>query len=327
MITRPWFSLPQTFGAALLLTSVAVPALSDAATQSKGTPDTSAQIRVVAYSPVRRTEIVGVIGQPTTITFPQGENVYRVVQTGRLTRDGSLGDAGWQGASAADVKDTPLGNNLTLWPATLGESTMTVITATSSGVQKVYPFRLVARPDDDGAADAPGVTLNLIFKGGAAPVTQAAAASDPPGDDPPAPRIKRRRHDVNERAAAEMRLRTDSFNPADDQCHFVAKGVHPNSLEPRCPLSNGVWTLMRFPGLSKKPAIYIVGRDGSERLARQHAAGDFIVIEEIAPHFRLRLGPDVLDILNTAYDPAGSPPDTGTTAPTVQRDILQAKTP
>ena len=62
---------------------------------------------------------------------------------------------------------------------------------------------------------------------------------------------------------------------------------------------------MRFPGLSKKPAIYIVGDDGSERLARQHAAGDFIVIEEIAPHFRLRLGPDVLDILNTAYNPAG----------------------
>jgi type IV secretory pathway VirB9-like protein len=326
MITPPWFSLPRTFGAALLLASVSVPALSHAATQSAATPDSGAQIRVVAYSPVRRTEIVGLIGQPTTITFPQGENVYRVVQTGRLTKEGSLGDAGWQGASAADVKDTPLGNNLTLWPATLGESTMSVITVTSTGVQKVYPFRLVAISDSDGAADAPGVTLNLIFKGGTASVTEASA-SDPPGDDPPAPRIKRRRHDINERAVAAMRLRTDSFNPADDRCHYVAKGVHPNSLEPRCPLSNGVWTLMRFPGLSKKPAIYIVGRDGSERLARQHAAGDFIVIEEIAPHFRLRLGPDVLDILNTAYNPAGSPPDTGTTAPTVQRDILQAKTP
>ena len=105
------------------------------------------------------------------------------MQTGRLTKDGSLGDAGWQGASAADVKDTPLGNNLTLWPATLGESTMSVITVTSTGVQKVYPFRLVAIADSDGAADAPGVTLNLIFKGGTASVTQAAA-SDPPADDP-----------------------------------------------------------------------------------------------------------------------------------------------
>jgi type IV secretory pathway VirB9-like protein len=235
MITPPWFSLPRTFGAALLLASVSLPALSHAATRSAATPDSGAQIRVVAYSPVRRTDIKGVIGQPTTITFPQGENVYRVVQTGRLTKDGSLGDAGWQGASAADVKDTPLGNNLTLWPATLGESTMSVITVTSSGVQKVYAFRLVAIADNDGAADAPGVTLNLIFKGGTASVTQASA-SDPPADDPPVPRIKRRRHDINERAVAAMRLRTDSFNPADDQCHYVAKGVHPNSLEPRCPL-------------------------------------------------------------------------------------------
>ena len=93
MITPPWFSLPRTFGAGLLLASVSVPALSHAATQSAVTPDSGAQIRVVAYSPVRRTDIKGVIGQPTTITFPQGENVYRVVQTGRLTKDGLLGDA------------------------------------------------------------------------------------------------------------------------------------------------------------------------------------------------------------------------------------------
>ena len=84
---------------------------------------------------------------------------------------------------------------------------------------------------------------------------------------------------------------------------------------------------MRFPGLSEKPAVYVVGSDGSERLARQHAAGDFVVVEEIAPHFRLRLGPNVLDIINTAYDPAGKPTGTGTTAPTVERDILQAKSP
>jgi type IV secretion system protein VirB9 len=92
-------------------------------------------------------------------------------------------------------------------------------------------------------------------------------------------------------------------------------------------MDNGQWTLMRFPGLSAKPAVYVVGGDGSERLARQHGTGDFVVVEEIAPHFRLRLGPNVLDIINTAYDPAGKPTGTGTTAPTVRRDILQAKSP
>ena len=120
-------------------------------------------------------------------------------------------------------------------------------------------------------------------------------------------------------------MRTDAFNGADGACHYLAKGRRPTPIEPRCPMDNGQWTLMRFPGLSEKPAVYVVGDGGGERLARQHGAGDFVVVEEIAPHFRLRLGSDVLDIINTAYDPAGKPTGTGTTAPTVERDLLQAK--
>ena len=156
--------------ATILLASVSLAALGHAAIAD--TTQSAAQIRVVPYSPLLRTEIVGVIGQPTTITFPPGESVYRVVQTGKPNKDGALADAGWQGASPAEIKDTPLGNNLTLWPVMPGESTMTVITMSSAGGQKVYPFRLLAKPDADGAADMPGVVLNLIFKGG--------AASDPP---------------------------------------------------------------------------------------------------------------------------------------------------
>jgi type IV secretory pathway VirB9-like protein len=261
--------------------------------------------------------------QPTTITFPPGESVYRVVQTGKPDKDGALADAGWQGASPSEIKDTPLGNNLTLWPVMPGESTMTVITMSSAGAQKVYPFRLLARPDADGAADAPGVVLNLIFRGGA-PVTGAPAAAQKAGV------VRTRatvRHSVSmiAQAAAEEQLRTDAFNGADGICHYLAKGRRPSPIQPRCPMDNGQWTLMRFPGLSEKPAVYVVGDDGSERLARQHGAGHFVVVEEIAPHFRLRLGPAVLDILNTVYDPAGKSAGTGTTTPTVQRDILQAK--
>jgi type IV secretory pathway VirB9-like protein len=207
-----------------------------------------------------------------------------------------------------------------------GESTMTVITMSAAGAQKVYPFRLLARPDSDGAADAPGVVLNLIFKGSAAsdPATPAAVAGKPTAVPAWAARHKARQI---AQAAAEERLRADAFNGADGSCHYLAKGRRPSPIEPRCPMDNGQWTLMRFAGLSEKPAVYVVGEDGGERLARQHGAGDFVVVEEIAPHFRLRLGPNVLDIINTAYEPAGKPAGTGTTAPTVRRDILQAKTP
>lgn len=307
--------------AALLLASVSLAALGQAA--AADTMQSAAQIRVVPYSPLLRTEIVGVIGQPTTITFPPGESVYRVVQTGKPNKDGALADAGWQGAAPSEIKDTPLGNNLTLWPVTPGDSTMTVITMSAEGAQKVYPFRLVARPDADGAADMPGVVLNLIFKGGAATAPSLAQKAGV---------IRTRtntRHSVSTiaQAAAEDRLRTDAFNGADGACHYIAKGRWPSAIQPRCPMDNGQWTLMRFPGLSEKPAVYVVGQDGGERLARQHRAGDFVVVEEIAQHFRLRLGPSVLDVINIAYDPAGKPTGTGTTAPTVRRDILQAKAP
>jgi type IV secretion system protein VirB9 len=304
-------SATAIFLAAAVLAAAGRPAAAQGSLQS----DT--QIRVVRYSPLLRTELVGAVGQPTTITFPAGESVYRVVQSGKPDKNGALADAGWQGAAPSAVKDTPLGNNLTLWPVRPGESTMTVITVTPQGAQKVYPFRLIAKPDGDGAADSPGVVLNLIFKGGVASGAPAAVRA----------KTLRRRRDAVAQAAAEERLRTDAFNSAGGACHYVAKGRRPNPLTPRCPLDNGQWTLMRFPGLSEKPAVYVVGTDGGERLARQHGAGDFVVVEEIAQHFRLRLGPNVLDILNTAYDPAGKPAGTGTTAPSVERDLRQAKAP
>ena len=309
--------------AVTLLASVSLAALGSAA--AADTTQSNAQIRVVPYSPLLRTEVVGVIGQPTTITFPPGESVYRVVQTGKPNKDGALADAGWQGASPSEIKDAPLGNNLSLWPVTPGESTMSVITMSSEGAQKVYPFRLLARPDAPGALDAPGVVLNLIFKGTGGPGPAAQGAATRPEVSVRA-RPARRRASQAEQAAAEDRLRTDAFNVAAGACHYIAKGRQPTPIQPRCPMDNGQWTLMRFPGLSAKPAIYVVGEDGGEHLARQHGAGDFVVVEEISQHFRLRLGPSVLDVINNAYDPAGTPAGTGTTAPTIRRDILQAKT-
>ena len=320
----------------LLLASVSLAAIchqttATAAVCRQATAEDAArdsQIRVVSYSPLKRTEIIGVVGQPTTITFPRGESIYRVVQSGRPDKDGALADAGWQGAAPAEVKDTPLGNNLTLWPAVVGISTMTVITLSAEGSQKVYPFRLVARPDEAGAVDAPGIVLNLIFNGPGAPAPAPAAT---PGTlvangqtaGTARPETARRKVRQAEPEAAREHLRTDAFNGMDGACHYVAQGRKPNDIEPRCPMDNGEWTLMRFPGLSRKPAVYVVTGDNEERLARQHGDGDFVVVEEIAQRFRLRLGPGVLDIINVAYNPAGKPADTGTTSPAVERDILQ----
>lgn len=298
--------------AAILLAPVAIASIAHAAVRQPADPS---DIRVVSYSATRRVEIVGVVGQPTTITFPVGENVYRVVQTGTPKPDGTISGAGWNGPSTPDVKDTPLGNNLPLWPAQAGESTMTVITLDKFGHQKVYPFRLIAKAKDDGGDP----TYNLIFRGGV-----------PSSIDPEVARERRERWRAEQakeqQAAAEQLLRGNSFR-GQAACHYEAKGEYPNPLTPLCPISNGQEVVMRFPGLTKMPAVYIVNDDGTERLARQHAAGDYVVVEEIAQHFRLRLGRDVLDVFDTAWNPQGQPTGTGTISPDVQRDLIRASAP
>jgi type IV secretory pathway VirB9-like protein len=311
------------FFTAILLASVSLAGLWDVARADDA--GQLSEIRVVAYSPLRRTDIIGIVGQPTTITFPRGEAIYRVVQTGKPDKDGNLADAGWQGASPEQVKDTPLGNNLTLWPVVPGQSTMTVITLSTEGEQKVYPFRLVAVADDTAALVEQNVTLNLIFSGTAKARPAIPTLSIKPGAPLPVAAIPARHNRQNELEAAKEKLRKEAFNGSDGACHYIAKGQKPTTIEPRCPMDNGQWTLMRFPGLSKKPAVYVVTGEDDERLARQHADGDFVVVEEIAQHFRLRLGPDVLDILNQAYDPAGKPAGTGTITPGVERDLIQVR--
>jgi type IV secretory pathway VirB9-like protein len=44
-------------------------------------------------------------------------------------------------------------------------------------------------------------------------------------------------------------------------------------------------------------------------------------------HFRLRLGADVLDIIDTSFDPRGRPTGTGTISPGVERDLIKATPP
>ena len=148
--------------APLSLTAIGRQAMAQDTTQA------AAQIRVESYSPLKLTEVVGVIGQPTTITFPAGESVYRVVQSGKPDKDGTLADAGWEGASPSEITDTPLGNNLTLWPVVPGESTMSVITMSTGGTQKVIRFGYWPSRMEPGR----GLSQRRIkshFKGGATP--------------------------------------------------------------------------------------------------------------------------------------------------------------
>jgi type IV secretory pathway VirB9-like protein len=325
----------------LLLASTAILLIAGSAMAGQRSSALSADekashIKVVTYSATKRTEVVGLLGQPTSITFPAGESVYRVVQTKLIGSQDNIATA-WEGPSAEQVKDAPLGNNLTIWPLKEGTTIMNVITMGDHGGQKSYAFKLIAKPDPTGMPDEPDAVFNVIFRGGGDPPKQTAAAGEDQvvtrkttsnaSDDPP-PRKPRRSgrqetRDANEREYAAERLRVAAFNQAGG-CHYHGQGDENSPIKPFCALDNGIWTIMRFPGLSAKPTVYIGACDGqNERLARQVGSGDFVVVQEIAPSFCLRLAPYALNIINDAYNPAGSPTGKGTISTGAQRQILQ----
>src|ERR1700733_1736973 len=125
----------------LLLATISVAALSGVALADDAPDD----ITTAACSPLHRTTIIGVVGEPTTISFPLGQNIYRIVQTNEIGKDGTLSEAGWAEPNPTITKDHPLDNVVPLWPVKTGTGIMTIITkANDTGPQIVYPFRLIA---------------------------------------------------------------------------------------------------------------------------------------------------------------------------------------
>jgi type IV secretory pathway VirB9-like protein len=274
---------------------------------------------VEACSPMKRTTIIGVVGEPTTIKFTDGAGIYRIAQTNKYDKaTETMKEVGWVGPSPAEVKEKPLENVVPLWPAEVGTTTMTIITKVDEKApQVVYPFLMVAITAEEATKLDKPVMFSVVCSG--------KAAIKPPAPAVAAPAVKVVAAPKRPDQDALLKLRTDAFDRADDACHYHATGPVASPITPKCPMDNGEWTLIRFPGLTHKPALYVVTGKNDERLARQHASGEFVVVEEIAAHFRERLGDDVLDIINDAYTPAGKPAGTGTISPTVTRELLQAK--
>lgn len=84
---------------------------------------------------------------------------------------------------------------------------------------------------------------------------------------------------------------------------------------------NGRFTVLRFPGAQPMPAIYVVGPDGAEAVVPFDVRGEFLVVHQIAAQLRLRRGREVVCIFNTAFQPAGAPTGTATSAPDVDRTL------
>lgn len=295
-------------------------------------PANPSQIATVQCSETQRPLIVGVVGHPTTFTFPKSEWIFRVDQSASL-KDGNIGEGDWQSSDKGQTEKggstQPMGNNISLWPVSAGENTMTIITKTTQqdGVERVCPLRLFALSDNQTSLHDPRVMFNVLIggPGHASSSTQPAIQSEVHSTVTPQAIAAWRAKRAETKRAREQAILANAFNGSGG-CHYHAKGKMPNGITPLCPMDNGQWTLMRFPWLSQKPAVYIPAPDDTkcekEDLPRQHGSGEFVVVETIAPRFCLRLGQQVLSVINDAYNPVGRDPNTGTIDPGTHREII-----
>lgn len=277
---------------------------------------TDPHIRTVVYDQMNRTALVGEIGRQTTITFGADERIGRVVF-------GQPEAELWAGPDPKDVQAQALRNNLPVWPLKVGSTNMQVTTTLLDGSQRIYQFALYTKVPDSDGGDDPDTTFGLIFtypnEAKQAAKQEAVAAW-------------RTRKEAGDKQAAKARLAVDVFY-GERNWSYVAR---PNkdwvaNDWPKPEVSdNGQLTAFLFQGNVPEPAIYIVdtpacGPGGHERLAPFADQSTLKVVQTTAQHFRLRLGDSVMEVCNKNFDAVGQSPGTGTTSPSVVREVVTAK--
>ncbi|MGN6424271.1 MAG: TrbG/VirB9 family P-type conjugative transfer protein [Asticcacaulis sp.] len=95
-------------------------------------------------------------------------------------------------------------------------------------------------------------------------------------------------------------------------------------ITPKAVFDDGLFTYFKFPGNSEVPTIFVIGSDGKEARANFNMAGDYVVVQQLGRQFVLRLGKSVVSVWNESFDPTGSAPVNGTTAPGVSRETVGA---
>jgi type IV secretion system protein VirB9 len=109
--------------------------------------------------------------------------------------------------------------------------------------------------------------------------------------------------------------------------YAIAEGVASQDIVPTLIFDDGRFTYLRFPNNREVPAVFHVLGDGSETLVNARMEGDLLVVDRVSRRLMLRAGAAVVGIWNEAFDPDGIPPDHGTTAPGVQRDLKASRRP
>ena len=304
--------------AALLCSTVSAMALS---VPQPGTADP--HIKTQPYDPMNRTLMVLSVGRVSNIVFSPGEMVKRLV----------FGDD--NGPSTTLNKEerdqTALINNLPLFGKVVGKTDLIVITNSPDGHEHTYQFLIDVHSAQLHGDDDPDVTYGLEFTYAAQEKAAAAVVQ----------RVSwQEKRDAAAKKLAEDRLNTDVFY-GPQNWRYMAQGLY-KDMVPTEVHDNGRLTALRFPGNMAIPSVFIVSGPGTSRTpdvcttgkaSKEDSEGieqvpqtstndDMMLVQQTAPHMRLRSGPYVTELYNCAWDPIGTNSGTGTTSPEVIRRVV-----
>ncbi|GAJ95568.1 MULTISPECIES: P-type conjugative transfer protein VirB9 [Rhizobium] len=260
------------------------------------------RMRYLAYNPDQVVRLSTAVGATLVVTFAANETVTAVAVS-----------------NSKDLAALPRGNYLFFKASqVLPPQPVVVLTASDAGMRR-YVFSISSKTMSRLDKEQPDLYYSVQFAY--------------PSDDTAARRKEAQEKAVADRLHAEAQYQRRAVDlldqPAttvvagDKNWHYVAQGDR--SLLPLEVFDNGFTTVFHFPGNVRIPSIYTMNADGKEAVANYSVKGSYVEISSVSRGWRLRDGHTVLCIWNTAYDPVGRRPETGTVRPDVKRVLKEAR--
>lgn len=257
------------------------------------------RMRSLAYDPDQVVRLSTAVGATLVIRFGSSETVTAVAVS-----------------NSKDLAALPRGNYLFFKASQiLPSQPVIVLTASDAGMRR-YVFSISTKAMSRLDQEQPDLYYSVQFS---YPDDEAAARRK---EAEQKAATRRRRAEVEYQQRTLEVLKRPAANPASDNWHYVAQGDR--SLLPIEIFDNGFTTVFRFPGNVRIPSIYTINPDGKEATANYSVKGDYLEVSVVSREWRLRDGSTVLCIWNTAYNPVGRKPDTGTVRPDVRRVLRGA---
>ncbi|AQX18468.1 MULTISPECIES: P-type conjugative transfer protein VirB9 [Bartonella] len=245
------------------------------------------RIRFINYDPHNVTKIIGSIRSSVQIEFANDENIAYI---------GIGNSVAWQVA--------PAGHFVFLKPREVQPITnLQIVTTRQDGTKRSYQFELQVREGDVSVGNDTYFLVKFRY-----------------------PEDEALRKQLAEQAKAQKNEEEFVDNILNMHEHFgprnwayIAQGSP--LIEPSSVYDNGKTTTFTFLDNNEIPAIYLVTLDGQETIVPKSIKRNQVIVHAIAMQFTLRRGNEVLCIFNKGFIPRGINPETGTTSPSVQREI------